>query len=74
MLEIVTMKEIEQIFAVTDALGIHREGLVIPLGPATPGRVRKLPNGKLEITVDAEVPIEEWVKRLPELIRQATGA
>ncbi len=74
MLEIVTMKEIEQIFAVTDALGIHREALVIPLGPATPGRVRKLPNGKLEITVDAEVPIEEWVKQLPELIRQATGA
>lgn len=74
MLEIVTMKEIEQIFAVTDALGIHREALVIPLGPATPGRVRKLPNGKLEITVDAEVPIENWVKQLSELIRQATGA
>jgi hypothetical protein len=74
VLEIVTMKEIEQIFAVTDALGIHREALVIPLGPASPGRVRRLPNGKLEITVDAEVPVEEWVKRLPELIRQATGA
>lgn len=74
MLEIVTMKEIEQIFAVTDALGIHREALVIPLGPATPGHVRRLPNGKLEITVDAEVPIEEWVKQLPELIRQAPGA
>ncbi len=73
MLEVVTMREIEQIFAVTDALGIHREALVIPLGPASPGRVRRLPNGKLEITVDAEVPIEEWVKRLPELIRQATA-
>ncbi|MBI4609032.1 MAG: hypothetical protein HY726_08490 [Candidatus Rokubacteria bacterium] len=74
MLEIVTMKEIERIFAVTDALGIHREALVIPLGPASPGRVRRLPNGKIEITVDAEVPIEEWVQRLPELIRQATAA
>ena len=74
MLEVVTMREIEQIFAVTDALGIHREQLVIPLGPASPGRVRRLPNGKIEITVDAEVPVEEWVKRLPELIRQATEA
>ena len=37
MLEVVTMKEIDAIFAVTDALGIHREMLVIPLGPATPG-------------------------------------
>lgn len=69
MLEIVTMREIEQIFIVTDALGIHREGVVIPLGPASPGAVRRLANGKIEITVDSLVPIEEWVKRLPELIR-----
>ena len=68
MLEVVTMKEIDAIFAVTDALGIHREALVIPLGPATPGRVRKLPSGKLEIVVDAQTPIELWVKELPRLI------
>ena len=68
MLEVVTMKEIDAIFAVTDALGIHRESLVIPLGPVAPGRVRRLPNGKLEITVDADRPIDEWVKELPALI------
>ena len=68
MLEVVTMKEIDAIFEVTDALGVHREMLVIPLGPASPGRVRKLPSGKFEITVDAERPIEEWVKELPRLI------
>ena len=68
MLEVVTMKEIDAIFAVTDALGIHREALVIPLGPATPGRVRKLPSGKFEIVVDAQTPIEAWVKELPRLI------
>ena len=73
MLEVVTMKEIDAIFAVTDGLGIHREQLVIPLGPASPGRVRRLPNGKLEITVDAECPIEEWVKELPGLIAAARG-
>lgn len=71
MLDVVTMKEIDAIFAVTDALGIHREMLVIPLGPATPGKVRKLPSGKLEIIVDAERPIEEWVKALPGLIAAA---
>lgn len=71
MLELVTMKEIEQIFAVTDALGIHREGVVIPLGPASPGAVRRLPNGKIEITVDAVIPIDEWVTQLPDLIRAA---
>jgi hypothetical protein len=74
MLEVVTMKEIDAIFAVTDPLGVHREMLVIPLGPASPGRVRKLPSGKLEITVDAERPLEEWVQELPALIAAARGA
>jgi len=74
MLEVVTMNEIDAIFAVTDTLGIHREKLVIPLGPASPGRVRKLPNGKFEITVDAERPIDEWVKDLPALIAAAQGS
>jgi hypothetical protein len=73
MLQVVTMKEIDAIFAVTDALGIHREMLVIPLGPGTPGRVRRLPSGKFEIIVDAQTPIEEWVKALPELIGAAHG-
>jgi hypothetical protein len=71
VLEVVTMKEIDAIFVVTDGLGIHREMLVIPLGPATPGRVRRLPSGKLEITVDAARPIEDWMKDLPALIAAA---
>ena len=54
-------------------LGIHREKLVIPLGPASPGRVRTLASGKLEITVDALTPIEDWVRELPALIAAAQG-
>lgn len=73
MLDVVTMKEIDAIFEVTDALGVHREMLVIPLGPATPGRVRRLPSGKFEIVVDATIPIEQWVKELPALIAAARG-
>jgi len=73
MLEVVTMREIDAIFEVTDALGVHREMLVIPLGPVSPGKVRRLPNGKLEITVDAQKPIEEWVKELPGLIAAVQG-
>ncbi len=72
MLEVVTMKEIDAIFAVTDGLGIHREALVIPLGPATPGRVRRLPSGKLEIVVEASRPLEEWLRELPALIAAAS--
>ena len=71
MLDVVTMKEIDAIFEVTDGLGIHREMLVIPLGPATPGRVRRLPSGKLEITVESSRPLDEWLKDLPGLIAAA---
>ena len=71
MLDVVTMKEIDAIFAVTDALGVHREKLVIPLGPATPGRVRKLLNGKFEITVEAARPLDVWLRELPALIAAA---
>jgi hypothetical protein len=35
--------------------------------------VRRLPSGKFEIVVDAETPIEQWVKELPALIAAAQG-
>jgi hypothetical protein len=73
VLEVVTMREIDAIFGVTDALNIHREMLVIPLGPASPGRVRRLPSGKLEITVESQRPFEEWLRELPALIASAQG-
>jgi hypothetical protein len=60
-LKVVTMKEINAIFEVTDRLGISREWVEIPLEPESPGRVGKLPNGKFEIVVDAVTPIENWV-------------
>lgn len=72
MLEAVGMNEINKVFAVTDAMGIHREAVVIPLGTGK-GRVRRLPSGKLEIVVDAEAPLDEWLKGLPDLIRAATA-
>jgi hypothetical protein len=67
----VTLKEIEAIFAVTDAMGLSREALVIPLAPGRPGRVRRLPSGKLEIVVDAEVPLAAWLEGLPDRIKAA---
>jgi hypothetical protein len=73
MLDAVGMEEINKIFAVTDGMGIHRESLVIPLATGT-GRVRRLPNGKLEILVDAATPIDEWLQGLPEMIRAAAGS
>jgi hypothetical protein len=73
MLDAIGMKEINQIFEVIDAMGVHREHVVIPLGTGT-GRVRKLPGGKIEIIVDAEVPLDEQLRGLPALIRAAQSS
>jgi len=71
MLEEVTLREIERIFEVTDAMGIHRESLVIPLGPRHPGRVRRMPGGKIEIVVESEGDFAAWLSGLEEAIRKA---
>ena len=73
MIEAVTMREIERIFEITDRLGIHREQLVIPLGPRHPGRVRRMPNGKIEIVVETDGDFEEWLGGLEAEIRKVTG-
>jgi acylphosphatase len=70
VLEEVTMREIEAIFAVTDRLGISREALAIPLMPRTPGRVRRMPNGRIEIVADA-ADFASFVARLEEALRAA---
>jgi len=54
MLRAVTLKEIEKIFEVLDALGISREAVIIPLRPEHPGRVSLLKDGKLEIVVERD--------------------
>ena len=69
MLKAVTLKEIERIFAVTDALGISREALVIPLRTEAPGRVAVMKDGKLEIVVDRDGDFEQWLTRLEPAIR-----
>jgi hypothetical protein len=68
----VTQREMEKIFAVTDRLGIHRESLVIPLGPRHPGRARRMPNGKIEIVVESQDDFDQWLASLePELAKLA---
>jgi hypothetical protein len=73
MLQEVTLREIQRIFTVTDAMGLSREALVIPLLPRHPGRVRKMPNGRIEIVVDSGVDFEEWLKGLEAAIRSVNG-
>jgi len=69
-LKVVTLKEIEQIFAIIDRIGIHREAVVIPLKPASPGSARRLPNGKYEILVESERPLADWLPELEQRLLQ----
>ena len=69
MLKVVTLKEIERIFAVIDPMGISREAIVIPLRTEHPGRVSILKDGQLEIVVERDGDFEEWITRLEARIR-----
>lgn len=73
MLQEVTAAEIGRILEVTDALGIHREQVVIPLMPRHPGRLRRTPAGKLEIVVDSQADFEAWLAELPGQVRATWG-
>ncbi len=66
----VTFQQIGRILDVTDSLGVHREWVEIPLTPEQPGVVRRLPNGKLEIVVDAGQPFDQWLTALPGEIQK----
>ncbi|MBI5854956.1 MAG: hypothetical protein HZB35_06950 [Nitrospirae bacterium] len=71
-LDAVSFRQISQILEVTDRLGLSREAVEIPLDPASPGLVRKLPNGKLEIVVDADQPFEQWLTAVePTIVKVA---
>jgi hypothetical protein len=59
----ISQSDMEAIFAVTDAMGIHREAVVVPLGRKDPGAVRKL-GQQVQITLPASVPAADWVATL----------
>lgn len=65
MLEgIIGMEDMGLIFEVTDAMGIDRESISVPLEKEDPGAVRRLPGGEIEIVVPVSVPEEEWAATL----------
>jgi len=74
MLTMVSFKQISQILERTDRLGLNREWIEIPLSLASPGLVRKLPNGKIEIAVDADQPFDQWLATLETQIKQLSGS
>lgn len=69
MPQAITLKEILRIFEILDRLEISREDVIIPLRPAVPGHVIRLPSRKIEIVVDGDVPFDDWLGGLePRLL------
>jgi hypothetical protein len=73
MLKVVTMREIERIFEILDRRGISREAVVIPLRPTSPGAARRLPNGKIEIRVESERSLDDWLPELEAKLVELAG-
>ena len=69
LLDTVSFQHITRILGVIDELEISREAVEIPLAPESPGVVRMLSNGKLEIVVDATMPFDDWLETLPQKIQ-----
>jgi hypothetical protein len=74
LLKLVTMREIERIFEILDRHGISREAVVIPLRPVAPGSARRLANGKIEILVEAERPLDDWLPELETRLVELAGS
>lgn len=55
------MKDMDAILSVTDALGIHRESVTIPLRRKDPGEVRSMAGGMLQIVAPETGEIDAWL-------------
>lgn len=73
MVQAVTLREINRIFEVTDAMAIHREKLVIPLRAREGGGLRRMPDGRIEIVVDSVADFDEWLAGLRPRLEALAG-
>ena len=65
---VVTLREIERVFDILEELGLSREAVVIPLKPAHPGRVAMRADGRLDIVLDSQAPLDETLAAVREQI------
>ena len=62
--ELITMEDMEIIFEVTDALGIHRESVRVELTKEDPGSIQKVADGMVEITLPVNESAAVFCKKL----------
>lgn len=57
-------QEMRRILAVTDALGIHRESVSVPLERRGTGQLHITASSRLEIVAPADVDFDTWIAGL----------
>lgn len=58
----IRQSDMEEVFKITDDLGIHRESITVPLARRDPGGVKDLGGGQLQITVPESTDTAEWAQ------------
>jgi len=66
-------KAMQQLFAVTDELGLDREGIEVPLEMEGAGDVERLPSGKLRITLPGVDDLGPFLSSLPDRVAATDG-
>ncbi len=67
---IIDMHDMDTIFSVTDAFGIHRESVSVELTKDDPGLVQSGSDRSVEITIPATGTVEEFAQRLQTELEQ----
>jgi len=62
--EQIGMEDMEMIFEVTDALGIHRESVRVELTKEDPGSIQRVADGMVEITLPVNESAEIFCRKL----------
>lgn len=64
-MELLTAANVERIYEVTDALGLHRDWVIVPLACAEVETEMILPDGKLLLRPPRRARFERWLDGLP---------
>ena len=62
--QIIGMDDMMAVYEATDLFGIDRETISVPLEREGQGRVSRVADGGVEITVPAETPTRDWLPTL----------
>ena len=62
--DIIGMQDMMAVYEVTDRFGIDRETISVPLEKVESGGVSRQSDGGIEVTVPADIPIQQWLPTL----------